>query len=531
MITIGLFFAALLIIVGLVLLIACVNVAGLLLARSSSRRQEIAIRLALGASRGRLFQQLLAESLVLSLVGTLLGFLFALGVARLLTSVPLPIPLPIQLHIEPDWRIITYACALAVITTIASGLTPAWQSVKDSLTSDLHRERRLHLRRGLVAAQIAVSFVVLATGALFLQNLSRSTAISVGFDVRKTVRAEVHLPPAAYSEKRRVSLYSDVALQQLQALPGVEAAAAARVIPFTDSVRFGMELTFTDNQEKRRTLFHWNAVSPDFFRAMDIPLVAGRVFRASDRDVPKVVVVNTAFVQQYLGKRQPIGATFLWDDSKTPYQIVGVVRGTKNVTIGEGDRPQLYQPLSQIDNDRKRLQFVVRSATPPAAQVAAVRDALRRVEPAAGLEVSTLFSSIGLAFLPSQVGAVLMGSVGLLGLLLAAIGLYGVIAYSVARRTREIGIRIAVGASAREISRMVLLDAAKLLTVGSVAGLAIALLVTRPLSMFLVAGLSPSDPASFVSVMFLLAATGLLAALGPVRRAISTDPIRSLRYE
>jgi predicted permease len=531
MMTVGLFFAVLLIVVGLVLLIACVNVAGLLLARSSARRHEIAIRLALGASRGRLFQQLLAESLLLSLAGTALGFAFALGVARFLASVPLPVPLPIRLHIEPDWRVVTYAAMLAIVTTIASGLTPAWQSVKDSLTSNLHRERKLRLRRGLVVAQVAVSFVVLATGALFLQNLFRSAAISPGFDVRNTVRAEVHLPPAAYADKRRIDLYVDQALRQLEAIPGIEAAAAARLIPFTDTTRFGSELTFTDNGEKRHASFHWNAVSPDFFRAMDIPLLAGRAFHAHDLEGTKVVIVNSAFVKRYLGPRNPLGSTFLWGDGKTPHQIVGVVRGTKNRTIGEGDIPQLYQPLDQIDNDRPRLQFVLRSATPPAAQLAVVRQALRRVEPSAGIEVATLFSSVGLAFLPSQIGAVLMGSIGLLGLLLAAIGLYGVLAYSVTRRTREIGIRMAVGATGREISRMILLDAAGLLAVGSVAGLAIALVVTRPLSMFLVPGLSPSDPTSFAGVIVVLAGTGVLASLGPVRRAIAIDPMRCLRYE
>ena len=531
MMTIGLFFAVLLIVVGLVLLIACVNVAGLLLARSSARRQEIAIRLALGASRGRLFQQLLAESVVLSSMGTALGFGFALGVARFLGAIPLPIPVPVQIHIEPDWRIVTYAAMLGIVTTIVSGLTPAWQSVKDSLTSGLHRERKLRLRRVLVVSQIAVSFIVLATGALFLQNLLRSASMGPGFDVRQTVRAEVNLPPATYTAKHRINLYVEQALRALEAIPGIEVAAAARIIPFTDSTRFGSELTFPDTGEKLRALFHWNAISPDFFRAMDIPLLAGRPFLPQDRDGAKVVIVNPAFVKQYLGRRDPLGSTFIWADSKELFRIVGVARGTKNLTIGEEDRPQLYQPLSQIDNDRPRIQFVLRSVTPPASQLAAVREALRQVEPSAGLEVATLFSSVGLAFLPSQVGAVLMGSIGVLGLLLAAIGLYGVIAYSVARRTREIGIRIAVGASGREISRMILWEAAQLLGLGTAIGLAVALFVTRPLSLFLVPGLSTSDPASFLSVVVVLAATGLLASLGPVRRAISIDPMTSLRYE
>ncbi|MBZ5723728.1 MAG: ADOP family duplicated permease [Acidobacteriia bacterium] len=529
MMTAGLFFAVLLTVVGLVLLIACINVAGLLLARSSARRREIAIRLSLGASRGRLFQQLLAEGLVLSLAGTALGFALALGVARFLASVPLPIPMPFRLHIEPDWRVVAYAAILAILTTIASGLTPAWQSVKDSLTRDLHRARKLRLRRGLVVAQIAVSFVVLAAGALFLENLLHSAAISPGFDVRRTLRAEVHLPPARYADKRRIELYVEQALRQLEAIPGIEAAAAARIVPFTDNTQFNSGLTFTDNGEEREAAFHWNAVSPGFFRAMDIPILAGRAFHWYE--ATPAVMVNSAFVKRYLGARDPVGCRFLWGAGKAPYQIVGVVRGTKNLTIGEGDIPQLYQPFTQIEEDRPRLQFVLRSATPPAAQLAAVRQVLRRLEPAAGLEVATLFSSVGLAFLPSRIGAVLMGGIGLLGLLLAAIGLYGVLAYSVTGRTQEIGIRIAVGATGREISRMILLEAGRLLAVGSALGFAIALIVTRPLSLFLVPGLSPSDPLSFAAVIVVLAGAGLLASLGPARRAIAVDLMRCLRYE
>jgi len=210
---------------------------------------------------------------------------------------------------------------------------------------------------------------------------------------------------------------------------------------------------------------------------------------------------------------------------------VGVVRGTKNMTIGEDARAQLYEPLAQIENDRPRIQFVTRSATPPAAQLTAVRQALRRAEPAAGLEVETMFSAIGFAFLPSQVGAVLMGSIGALALLLAIVGLYGVLAYSVARRTREIGIRIAIGASPGDVVGMMVREFARLLVTGIGIGLVLALFVTRPLSMFFVPGLSASDPATYAAVIAVLGATGMLAALGPVRRALGVDPLECLRYE
>jgi predicted lysophospholipase L1 biosynthesis ABC-type transport system permease subunit len=242
-------------------------------------------------------------------------------------------------------------------------------------------------------------------------------------------------------------------------------------------------------------------------------------------------MVNDVFVRQYLGNREPVGATFLWGPDRAAYTIVGVVRGTKNMTIGENPRPQLYEPLAQIHNDQTRIQFVVRSALPPAEQIAAVRQTLRQAEPSAGLEVETMFAGIGFAFLPSQVGAALMGSVGALALFLALIGLYGVLAYSIARRTREIGVRVAIGATPTHVSRLVLADFAHMLAVGIGIGLAVSLLATRPLAIFFVPGLRPSDPASFAAVIAVLGATGVLAALGPLRRALRVNPLECLRSE
>ncbi|MGH9720260.1 MAG: ADOP family duplicated permease [Bryobacteraceae bacterium] len=531
MFTIGVFFAVLLLVVGLVLLIACVNVASLLLARASARQREIAIRLSLGATRARLVQQFLLESLVLSLLGAGLGLVMAQVTATLVARIPLPLPLPIRLQIEPDWRVGIYAAFLAVGATVACGLLPAWQVVRESIGQHLHRERKLRLRRGLVVAQITVSVIVLATGFLFLRNLLQSTAISPGFDVTRTIRAEVHLPPGPYQEAQRKAAYFDEALRELRAIPGIEGAAAARIVPFTDATRFGSDLTFLDTGETKQARFHWNAVSPGFFQVLSIPVVAGRPFTDRDRGAEKVVVVNEAFVRRYVGNRGAAGVSFAWGDGKTPHQIVGVVKGTKNLSIGEDDQPQLYQPLAQINSDRTRIQFVLRSFTAPAQQLAPVREALRRIEPNAGIEVATLYSSIGLAFLPSQVGAALMGTIGVLGLLLAAIGLHGVMAYSVARRTRELGVRIAVGATSGKISRMVIGESARLLLLGSAIGVGVALLVTRPLAMFFVPGLSPADPASFSAVLIVLLGTGLAATLGPVRRAVAVDPVTSLRYE
>jgi predicted permease len=532
MMAVGVFFVLLLAVAGLVLLIACVNVASLLLARASARRREIAIRLAIGASRGRLLQQLLADSLLLALLGAGLGLALAQATAVLLARIRLPIPLPIRLQIAPDWRLAIYAAALTTFATLACGLLPAWQSLKESLAPGLHREGKMRMRRILVGAQIAVSAIVLTTGFLFLRNLVSSSALSPGFDVRHTILAYVNMPPISYSGAARKAAYIQQVVDSLAALPGMESAAAARVIPFNGGTRFGSSLMFTDNKQSVQAFFHWNAVTPQFFRAMDIPLLQGRTFSPADRGGENVVVVNSEFVRRYLGGRQPLGTVFLWGrEGKTPYRIVGVAEGTKTMTIGEDPQPQLYEPLAQIDNDRQEIDFVVRSAIPPALQLEAVRRTLHGIEPMAGAEVNPMYASIGLALLPSQVGALLMGSAGILGLLLATVGLYGVMAYSVARRSREIGIRAAIGAGRGHIARMVLGDAARVTLIGTAAGLLVALLVTKPLAMFLAPGLKPADPLNFAVVALAMLVTGLAATWGPILRAVNIDPNAALREE
>ena len=246
-----------------------------------------------------------------------------------------------------------------------------------------------------------------------------------------------------------------------------------------------------------------------------------------------MAVVNREFVRRYLGDRSPVGLHVPVGAAtqKSLYRIVGVVEGTKTMTVGEDDQPQLYEPIAQITNDRRRLQFVLRVGDAAGAAAGRGAPCPARVDPSAAAEVSTLYSSIGLAFLPSQVGAALLGSIGVLGLTLAAVGLYGMMAYSVARRIQEIGVRLALGATERDIARMVLTESARLVGTGSLIGVATAVLVMRPLAMFLVAGLSPADPASLGAVVVVLGIAGAVASWGPVRRASSVDPIAALRYE
>jgi predicted permease len=528
---IGIFFALLLIIAGLVLLIACANVAILLLARGSARRVEIAIRLALGVSRRRLLQQFLAESLMLALLGTGLGLLLSQFTATLLAGIELPLPVPIRLQITPDWRLFLYSALLAALVTLACGLLPAWQSLNAAVTPDLARESKSRLRSTLVVAQIATSVIVLTTGFLFMRNLVRANSISPGFDVRHTLRAEIHLPPTTYRNAKQKTNYIDRALHELEALPGIESVAAARLTPFNGNTTFGSRLKFPDNGQQEPAYFKWNAVTPGFFQTLDIPISQGRSFSVSG-DGEKVVIVNRTFARRFLSERRPIGTVFGWgEDGKTAYRIIGVVEDTKTVTIGEDPQPQLYEPLSQIDDDRLDMQLVVRSRIPPARQLDAVRRVLHNIDPTAAVQVETMYSSIGLAFLPSQIGAILLGSIGVLGLLLASVGLYAVVAYSVVRRTREIGIRLAIGATRANISRMVLRDAAGLTVAGSAIGLFAAFFITRPLALFLVPGLRPTDPLSFGAVVIVMILTAAIAVSAPTRRAVNVDPNTALRYE
>ncbi len=528
---IGIFFVVLLIVVGMVLLIACSNVAILLLARGSARRTEIATRLALGASRGRLLQQFLAESVLLAILGTGLGLLLSQCTASLAAGFELPLPVPIRLQVTLDWRLLVYSALLGALATMVCGLLPAWQSLKTAAIPDLRRAGKSRLRNTLVVAQIATSVIILTTGFLFVRNLSRANSISPGFDVRHTLRAQINLSPVRYRNVQQKATYLDSALRQLAVFPGIECVAAARLTPFNGNAVFGSTLKFPEAGQQVHALFKWNAVTPAYFRAMDIPLYLGSTF-APASDSQKVVIVNRTFVQRYLGGRQPVGTVFSWgEDEKTPSRVIGVVEGTKTMTIGEDQQPQLYEPLAQIDERSLDIQLVLRSAIPPPLQLAGVRRTLHGIDPTAAVEVETMYASIGLAFLPSQVGAFLLGSLGVLGALLATVGLYAVVAYSVVRRTREIGIRMAIGATRSNILQMVLQDAAQLTLLGSAIGLFMAVFITRPLAMFLVPGLKPTDPLSFGAVTIVMLLTGTVAASGPMRRAVTVDPNSALRYE
>jgi predicted permease len=527
------FFGMLLIVVGLVLLIACTNVAGLLLARASSRSQELAIRLSLGASRTRLVRHLLAESLMLSMLGALAGLAIDLGCARLISGWTLPVPIPIQVLVTPDWRLLLYSVCIVLLSASISGLMPALKAVRRDVNSALKRqqqqvERVWGLRNVLVTGQIAVSTLLLATGFLFIHNLLQATSMNPGFDINHTLWAHMRLVPEAYKDQARQMALVREALDRIRNLPGVDAAAITRIVPLNDNWTFNAGIRTDVSATPLNVVFEANNVGPDYFRAVGIPILRGRDFSVQDvKGSRPVVIVNEAFARKAFGATDPVGHTFTIGQ---PALIVGVAKDSKYFTLGENNRAAVYFPYFAYD-EPVNLSFMVRTAGSPSGFVKPIGDLLGQFDSTAAIEVKPMAGALGLALLPSRVGAAALGAMGLLSLALAAIGLYGILLYSVSQRTREIGLRIALGATPAAVLRAVYRRSLGLAGAGMAIGLALAFFATRPVAMFLVPGLSTSDPAAFVAVVAVLGAVALFATWTPAIRALRVDPMTALRYE
>jgi predicted permease len=535
------FFGVLLTAAGLILAIACANVAGLLLARSTVRRREIAIRVALGASRARLVQQLLTEGLWLAVFGTAAGLFLMTVLIGLIQRVTLPVPMPIEVHGAFDTRLLVYSTILMLLTTLLSGLAPALQATRPSLVPALKQEeprygyRRWTLRSVLVIGQVAVALVLLVTALLFLRNLTRAQAADPGFDAARALVAQVSFVEGRHTRESRAALL-DTAVARLQTLPAVERVTYASAMPLTirSGMTTGSELRMADTGQAFLARYEVNLVGPEYFATMGIPVVRGREFQPTDRTgAPVVAIVNEEFVRRYFSSADPVGRHVMLPGASDPYpaEIVGVVGNSKHRTIGEDQQPAMYESFLQRGNRGRFVHILVRTRSDPAASVRDVQQVLSQMDPSAAVDVQTMQSSLAFAFMPSRIGAALLGAVGVLGLTLAMVGLYAVVSYAVSRRTAEIGIRMALGASHASVLRLVLRDAAVLAGGGIVLGLAIAALVTRPLAMFLVNGLSASDPVTFVGTALLLGAVSLAAAWAPARRALRIDPALALREE
>jgi predicted permease len=533
------FFAMLLIVVGMVLLIACTNVASLLLARASSRSHELAIRLALGASRRRVVRHLLAESLLLSGLGALVGLAINLACARVIQSLTLPVPVPMQIVVLPDWRLLWYSLGTVLVSALLCGLLPALKAVKrdvhQTLKQDEHQiGRTWNLRSVLVAGQLAVSIVLLATGFLFVHNLLRATSMDPGFDARHTIWAYMRLVPDQYNDadQSKQTELANSALEKLRALPGVESAAITQRVPLNDNCVTGTSLRTDRSANPVHVEYECNNVGPDYFRTIGIPVLRGREFSAADQKGSQpVAIVNEAFAHTVFGETNPVGHTIATDfTNDKPKLIVGVAKDSKYFTLSEKQRLAVYEPYFAHD-EPINLHFLIRPSGVPSGHVKPITDLLGRLDPAAVVETKPMSQALGLALLPSQAGAAMLGTMGILGLLLAAIGLYGVLLYSVSSRTREIGLRVALGATPADILRIIFRHSLALVASGVVAGLALSFLAMQPLALFLVPGLSTFDSIAFLAVIGMLAAVALLATLAPALRALRVDPMIALRFE
>jgi predicted permease len=539
--TVASFLAVLFIIVVLILCIACANVAGLLLARNAERRHEIALRLALGAGRARLVRQLLTEGLWLALLGTLGGLMFAALVMGLMNRVSLPFPMPIELNLTIDRAVIGYAALLVTIACVFSALAPAVQATRIAVAPALKADGRgvvagrLTLRRLLAIAQVAVSLALLIVATLFARNLARTQSVDPGFDTAGTAVAQVAFVQDRYSREAREAMV-ETALERVRAMPGVVSASATTGVPLTirGGRSSGIEINIPGVGEQIHVEFAATDVAPDFFATMGMRTIGGREFRRTDGlTARRVVIVNEEFVRRYVAGKDPVGRVFDFpgDSGMVPTEVVGVVSNAKHRTLGEAPRPAVYVPLAQRDRDSRVVFIIARTGGDPASLLAPMRRVIGQLDLSTAVDVRTMRSELSFAFLPSRVGAIVVGSLGVLGLVLAMIGLFGVISFGASRRVREIAIRMSLGASRSSVVGLVLRDASVVAGTGMALGMAASLAVTQPLAAFLVDGLSVRDPLTYVVTTVALAAVAMAASWIPAWRAARIDPMAVLRRE
>ncbi len=525
-------------VVGLVLLTACFNVAGLQLVRAVERQREIALRFSLGASRGRIVRQLLIESTVLSAMAGAAGWLIATWAVGLLSVLQLPVDFPLEIDLGLDRTVLAFTALLSVLTGVLFGLAPAVMAVRrrrlaslgDQSRSVTQSRVRARLQSTLVIAQVALSLVLLVSAGLFLRSLGNTLAVDPGFELRDGLILPVNLGFSQYDEARGRA-YSRELVDRIGSLPGVRRAALAAFLPL--GLNHGHHEVSIEGYERRpgeSMLMKRNMVDPGFFETMGIPIVKGRPITEQDRaEGQPVAVVNETLARRYWPGADPLGKT-LRADLGTPRVVVGVMKDGKYGSLAEEPQPYLCIPMAQAPY-QKRFHVVVQADGDPRALIQPVLHETRQMNPNLPVSgIATMSRHLSLSLGGARALAGLVGSFGLLALALALVGVYGVMSYSVSRRTQEFGIRMALGARGAAIIGMVLGQGLRMTMIGIVAGLLLALGVTRVLSGFL-HEVSPLDPAVFGAVSLALAAVALLACFLPARRAASVDPTAALRAE
>ena len=529
-------------IAGLVLLIACANLANLLLARASGREREMAVRQALGASRWRLMRQLLAESLLLAIVGAALGALLAQNLSRFLVSFLNTSGNNVFLDLGLDWHVLGFAAGAAALTSVLFGLMPAFRAtriepgaaMKASGRGLTAGRERFSLRRALVVVQVALSLVLVAGALLFSRSLNKLETVDTGFRQDGILLTQAGFARLDIAPERRLSFKRQM-LDGIRAIPGVDAAAETNLVPLSGNAwSNSVWMDGGDTQRKLDTSF--SRISPNYFQTLSVPLLAGRDFNDHDAaNAPKVAIVNETFARKLLDGVSPIGQRFRKEATpttpETVYEIVGLVKDTKYEDLREDFGPIAYLANSQEPGTTSTGgQFVIHSNLPQAELSAAVKSVLAELNPAISVRLIDFKSMIGESMLRDRLMATLSVFFGLLALLLASIGLYGILSYGVASRTKEIGIRMALGARAREVLSLILREALLLVLVGVVVGLPVVFASTRFASTLLF-GLTPTDPLSLAGAALLLFAVAFVAGYIPARRATKVDPLVALRYE
>ncbi len=542
--------------VGLVLLIACANVANMLLARATTRQREIAVRLAIGAGRPRLIRQLLTESMLLAVFGGLIGLPLAFWGTHVLVALMSGGRDPVVLSVTPDPRVLGFTAAVSVLTGILFGLSPALRATRVDLTPSLKESgtrlprasqtgggMRLGLGKTLVIVQVGLSVLLLVGAGLFVRTLTNLEQVNLGFDQHNLLLFGIDPTQDGHTGRRLVSFYRELT-RQIAALPGVRSvsASANTLVGGGGNAVTTHILGYTPKpaENEKGFLAALDTVGPGFFETMHLPLVLGRGIGDGDTEAsPKVAVVNETFARSYLGDGNPLGRQFSAGDPKaSPIEVVGVVPDAKFFDLREEIPPTIYLPFLQTLSGHDAvlgalgaMHFEVRTASDPTGMASAVRHVAQAMDPNLALyDVRTQTDQIDQTLFRERFFARLTSCFGILAALLGCSGVYGLMAFATAGRTREIGIRMALGASRGEILRIVLRETFVLLAVGIVAGIAVALEASRVVSALLY-GLKPTDPATLAGAALLMMAAAAVAAYVPARRATKVDPMVALRYE
>ena len=534
----------LLAVVGLVLLIACANVANLLLARAVRRRKEVAIRLTLGATRIRLIRQLLTESILLACLGGLAGLLLNLWLIDLLTALKPAVPLPVNVEFHTDWRVLSFAFLLSIVAGIVFGLVPALQASKHELVPALKDQSGqigdggnvFTLRKGLVVGQVALSILVLIGAGLFLRSLNHARSIDPGFDAEHVLTLSFNTSAQGYDATKAAQFYQQLGAR-LQAVRGVKDVSIAQSAPLSYFYAPALAApVFVEGHEPPQgvnpPLVGNNFIGPNYFQTLGVQLSKGRDFTDQDREgAPEVAIVNETLVHNLFPNDNPIGRKLRVIRMGQPVscEVVGVVKDSKYLSLGEAATPYIFLPYLQ--NPQPAMSVHVRTSGDPKQSAATIRREVQALDanlPA--FNVMSLAENIEISLFPARLGAVLLGVFGSLALLIASIGIYGVMSYGVSERTKEMGIRMALGARGSDVLRLVISQGMWLAIIGVGIGAGLALVATRVVKSYLY-DVSPTDPLTFAGIAFLLIGVALLACYIPARRATKVDPVVALRYE